>query len=193
MAIETTTLPPPGAARRHSRHLVWILLALLIMVFLGWGYVLARLTSASKEGVDHFENRVRQALVHRGYLPRRYRHWYPDHQDLLKHFAFYSPFGVMAAAGAAIRRRAPSHAIPQVITARRIAIALMLLGASLATADEIRQIWNPTRSAEVSDLIAGWLGIGAGFALASFAEMGALGTLHILQRWGMRTPLSHRP
>jgi len=192
-AIITTTRSSMPTRNAVRRRVVWLLLLALIVAFLTWGYVLMRLTSASREGVDAFENRVRHGLVHRGYLPRSYRHWYPDHQDLIKHFAFYAPFGLMAGVAAALVRLSPAGTFPRWVTPRRAAVMLLLLGISLCTIDEIRQIWIPTRSAEVSDALAGWCGIATAFVLWTMAERGV--RLTIPRRFLARGPTStdHRP
>jgi VanZ family protein len=151
------------------------------------------LTSASREGADQFENRVRHRLVREGFMPGRYRHWYPDRLDLAKHFLFYAPFGLMAGIACSVVRAAPRGSFPALLTPRRAAWALVGAGMLMASVDELRQVWVPSRSADVSDLLAGWMGIGFAFLVWKLGEKAIRISFPLCRRRLGLIPSHHQP
>ncbi len=178
---------------RGRRWIGWVVLVALLAGFLGWGYVMMRLTSASRVGVDEFENRVRHRLVREGLMPPEYRHWYPERLDLVKHLLLYAPFGLMAGLAGTVIRSAPRGSFHRLFTRSHPAWALIGTGLVLAAIDEARQIWIPSRSADVLDLLAGWMGIGLAFALWRCGEATArLLSSMVRRRFGL-VPVHHQP
>jgi VanZ family protein len=176
------------------RWIGWLVLPALLVGFLGWGYVMMRLTSASRVGVDDFENRVRHRLVREGLMPRQYRHWYPENLDLAKHLLFYAPFGLMAGIASSAIRFFPRGSFPRFLPPHRMAWALVGTGVLLAALDETRQIWIPSRSADMFDLLAGWAGIGFAFLLWRLSEKGLRNVLPYLTRKSATpVPCYHQP
>lgn len=161
------TESPARPRPRASLVAIGVLVGLWIVV-VGWLAVLPKETAASA-------NRLVWSLPFaRDLLPPHITDLSQVHIDLVLHFVFYLPFGLLAAAaGVAARRRDDEVLNPRV--------ALFIAGGACAWAgiDELRQLAIVDRSSTWLDFLGGAAGVCFGLAVAWILAAG----LHKARRW----------
>lgn len=132
----------------------------IFVSFVAWTYITSRLATASRPSLNRVENVIREDLIARNILTPKWKHYRPPHWDLLQHFVFYFPFGMLAGAAAATatlwlgaRWKGPTLALG--VTAA-FGIALI---------DEFAQIGSLDRQASLDDLLSAWLGAACGLLI----------------------------
>ncbi len=153
--LPSTALPQPVSTRR----LLWgfiVLMALLVLYL----YIAHRLSIAQKTSLTSASHAIRQNPWVVQNVPRAWRLYQLPHLDLYQHYFFYIPFGMFAGVLASLARQWRGAMAHRIVFAGMIGFAL-----GWTILEEWAQVKLPDRSADWSDLFAGWGGIVTGVAI----------------------------
>lgn len=138
-----------------------LLLAVIAAICLYAGFT-TRLATANVETTQRFEKEIRAHRVVRTLTPPSWRKTPPKHIDYYLHYAFFAPYGVLAAVLASLATR--HFGKTWRVYCWGIALGCVLL---IPLYDEYRQWFIPNRTASWADALWAWGGIVSGFVLVA--------------------------